>query len=141
MYYPLMDITDRIPEPPKWWLEGIPRYCEYDPDEFTYYETNFLVRIGCQYCRRAFDVAVYIKAIAAIGILDPVSGYPMDEAAGRFMTNLFDDPPFHLGEDNFNCVGNSMLADWIAILQAWEGHGPKRRRRSDLEGPSPNSPI
>lgn len=141
MHYPLMDITDRIPEPPKWWLDGIPRYCEYHPGMFAFYKTNLLVRICCQHCHRVFDTAVRTRATLEQHVLDPFLGYPLDAGTGQVLDDAHDDPPFHLGSDGYVCVGNSMTADWVAILEAWEKDGQKLRRRSDIEGPSPDSPI
>lgn len=141
MHYPLMDITDRISEDPIWWLDGIPRYCDYHPHEATFQSTNLLVRVWCQGCGSTFDVAVGTSATLEKGIIDPVSGYPIDSKTGLIIRNVDDDPPFHLGKDGFNCIGNSMLEEWVAILQVWEGQGQNYSRRPDLEGPSPNSPI
>ncbi len=139
MHYPLMDITDRIPEPPTWWLDGIPRYCEYHPDTATFAPTNLLVRVCCQQCRRMFDVAIGTKAILLQGIVEPVLGYPFDSETGETISEAHDDPPFHLQDDGFNCAGNTMIAEWIAVLQVWERCGRALIRRPDLEGPSPDS--
>jgi hypothetical protein len=139
MHYPLMDITNRISEPPTWWLDGIPRYCEYDPDKATFTRTNILVRVCCQQCRRAFDVAIGTQAILLQNVVEPVLGYPFDSKTGETISEAHDDPPFHLGDDGFNCPGNPMIAEWIAILQVWERSGGKSIRRPDLEGPSPDS--
>jgi len=139
MHYPLMDITDRISEPPTWWLNGIPRYCEYAPDRATFARTNMLVRVCCQQCRRAFDVAIGTQAILLQNVVEPVLGYPFDSKTGETISEAHDDPPFHLRDDGFNCSGNAMIAEWIAILQVWERSGGESIRRPDLEGPSPNS--
>jgi hypothetical protein len=139
MHYPLMDITDRISEPPTWWLDGIPRYCAYDPDKATFARTNMLVRVCCQQCRRAFDVAIGIQAVLLQNVVEPVLGYPFDSKTGKTISEAHDDPPFHLRDDGFNCPGNPMIAEWIAILQVWERSRGELIRRPDLEGPSPDN--
>lgn len=139
MHYPLMDITDRISEPPTWWLNGIPRYCEYAPDRATFARTNMLVRVCCQQCRRAFAVAIGTQAILLQNVVEPVLGYPFDSKTGETISEAHDDPPLHLRDDGFNCPGNPMIAEWIAILQVWERSGGESIRRPDLEGPSPDS--
>lgn len=139
MHYPLMDITDRIPEPPIWWLNGIPRYCKFHPDEATFATTNMLVRVCCQQCHRKFDVAIGTQAILLQDVVEPVLGYPFDSETGEPIREAHDDPPFHLGDDGFNCAGNAMTAEWIAILQVWQRSKGEVIRRRDLEGPSPDS--
>ena len=138
MHYPLMDITDRIPEPPKCWLRGIPRYCDYHPHVATFALTNLLVRMRCEGCQRTFDVAFGTSAVLQSNVVDPVLGYPLDSTTGATIKEAHDDPPFHLGEDGFNCIGNPMTAGWVAILQVWERSGAKWKRRFDLDGPSPD---
>jgi hypothetical protein len=98
-----------------------------------------LVRVCCQQCRRAFDVAIGTQAILLQNVVEPVLGYPFDSKTGETISEAHDDPPFHLRDDGFNCPGNPMIAEWIAILQVWERSGGESIRRPDLEGPSPNS--
>ncbi len=141
MHYPLMDITDRIPEPPTWWMNGIPRYGDYDPQNATWYETNLLVRIICPYCYRVFDVAIGTNAVLQKDTVHPMMGYPLDSKTGDIIEEAYDDPPFHLKGDGFNCMGNTAPAEWVAILQVWERDNIEWKRRFDLDGPSPESPI
>ncbi|WP_138995749.1 hypothetical protein [Sphingomonas sp. PAMC 26621] len=139
MYYPLMDITDRISEPPKWWFQGIPRYCDYHPSEAAYAPTNLLVKTRCEYCNSEFDVAFGTSAFLQKNIVEPVLGYPLDIKTGLIIEEAYDDPPFHLGKNGFNCIGNSVTADWVAILQVWEGESALNWiRRFDLDGLSPD---
>jgi hypothetical protein len=140
MHVPLMDITDRIAEPPKWWLNGVPRYRDYHPEHARGQNTQLLVRVCCQNCQRVFDTAIGTTATLKVGEVEPVLGYPLDSATGTCI-EARDDPPFHLGEDGHNCMGNSMGVEWVAILQVWERSGADWRRRFDLDGPSPESPI
>ena len=108
---------------------------------FAFDKTNLLVRICCQHCHRIFDTAVRIHKILEQHVLDLFLGYPLDAGTGQIVNDAHDDPPFHLGSDGYAWVGNSMTADWVAVLEAWEGDGQKLRRRSDIEGPSSGSSI
>lgn len=61
MQIPLNDITDRIAEPPKWWFNGIPRYCDYHPRHARGESIKLLVRVVCLYCMRVFDTAIRFR--------------------------------------------------------------------------------
>ncbi|HEX8556392.1 MAG TPA: hypothetical protein VF695_16965, partial [Sphingomonas sp.] len=70
-------------------------------------------------------------------VVEVWSGYPLDCDTGIAIEEAHDDPPFHLREDGFNCIGSTMIAGWVTILQAWEGDHWNLTRRTDLEGLSP----
>ena len=128
MHIELLDITDRIPEPPKWWINGIPRYCEFTPDRAdTFAPTILLVRSECQQCQKVFDVALGTNQRVAPNLLDADTNLWIDATS--------DDAPFHNGPDGYKCGGSTMLIDPIQVLQAWVRNRDCRwTRRSDLEG-------
>lgn len=144
MHVPLMDITDRIAEPPIWWLNGVPRYCDYHPRDASLLRTQLLVRVCCEYCRRVFDTGIGTMATLKVGVVEPVFGYPVNTATDNWIEEAFDHPPYHLRENGYRCDGSNSFAEWVAILQVWEWM-PKGasswQRRFDLDGPSPNCPI
>lgn len=131
MYDWFADITDRIAEPPKWWGKGVPRYCDFDPHRARYGRTVLLVRVACQACGRQFDTAIGTDAKLGKKLIHPATLRSIQEVLG--------DPPHHLGENGYSCGGNGMLADEIAVLEAWEEAANRFdwNRRPDLEGEIP----
>lgn len=130
MHQFFLDITDRIAEPPKWWGKGVPRYCDFHPRHARYGRTVLLVRVACQRCGRRFDTAIGTDAVVGGKLIDTATGRPIEDA--------YDDPPCHLGDGGHDCAGNVALAEWIAVLEAWEeANGFDWNRRPDLEGEIP----
>lgn len=126
----LNDITDRIPEPPKWWLEGIPRYCDYHPSHFFCPPTQALVHVRCLGCYQGFDVAYGFWNSTGMNlpdaeVLQAIDGYS-------------DEPPFHLrATDGFACAGLSSGVEVELVLQVWQRHALEWVRCAHLEGDMP----
>lgn len=125
----LNDITDRIAEPPLWWMQGVPRYRKFEP-----YHIGgigfivLLVRTECLSCRKAFDVVIATSEHVGPHLLVEGTSKHIDAAPGE--------PPYHLSKDGTSCGGCLVGADWTSVLQAWEPTSSLDwRRRRDLEGP------
>lgn len=59
MHLDYSDITDRISEAPRWWLDGVPRYCEFSPDQVSIYAKEAaLLLIEGQNPEGRFEVGV-----------------------------------------------------------------------------------
>lgn len=119
MHIAYSDITSRIAEPPLWWLNGVPRYCPFRPQETDIYAREaLLVHIRCQACGADFN----------IGLFDP-----RDFGATSFRERLLQSRTLGVGDPpNSGCCdgGCSMSADEVAVLEFWE-----RRDRDWLRVP------
>lgn len=131
MHHPFLDITKRISERPTWWMEGVPRYCEYHQNGLYSAKLNLLVRVACGNCSCIFDTSFVTNKNIENGLID--------SETGEIISEIWSAPPFHLGSDGFNCPGNYSSAELIAALQAWE-RGRDLTRRLDLEGELPDCP-
>lgn len=112
------DIISRISEPPLWYDErGVPRYEYFNPYlTGVYTKQAILAEVGCQHCRRTFLIG------------EGWDGYDwnedvpekttLDERVSRWG---FGDPPRH------GCIGDTMSAYEIRILEAWEQLPMKER--------------
>jgi len=95
------DIFSHISDEPLWWLNGVPRFSPFKPDDVCVYGVDtVLVHTECQGCRKRYDVAfrsAYIKEkIAYMASLD------------------LGDPP------NACCrVGPTMSSIEVKILEYW----------------------
>ncbi len=100
------DIRSQIAEPPKWWLNGVPRYCDFSPDECGIYQKEaLLVKAACQACH-----TVYLLGIAGSGRADTFK----DQIDLFGMLNLGDPP-------NACCwEGSTMQALGLEVLEYWE---------------------
>lgn len=109
MHIPYNDIYRRIPEPPKWWLDGVPRYDEFTPDDVSVYAREVaLVRVECQP-----DPAV----IYEIAVYSPSPEYPYGLKNEIMGTGILwtHDPPNH---ENPNVVPH--MSTWpLEIVQFW----------------------
>lgn len=111
------DIRSRISDLILWWDDnGVPRYCEFRPQECGVYDTVVaLVEVACQACQERFRVAVNFDGST---IRQRGEGYklPTDGAIGSFH---YGDPPSH-SHDNEGCAGNTMLVEAVRVLEFWE---------------------
>ena len=107
------DIIHRIPENPKWWLWGVPRYSQFNPHDASIYGSQVvLVRTRCQMCPAVFEIAEFPSHI---DLRDQLALYG----------DLFvGDPPRH-----GDCGGNTMQSESIEILEFWVNEMPFKWRR------------
>ena len=104
------DILERIPEPPKWWFQGIPRYSEFSPDLVRYSSGEVaLIETQCQQCHYPFDVAVS-------GPGGHWSFHDWVEVYGKFGIG---DPP------NVGCCGTGLHhhVNELRVKEFWVRHG------------------
>ncbi|MEG3087256.1 hypothetical protein [Sphingomonas sp. PB4P5] len=111
------DITKRIAEPPNWWLEGVPRYRSFRPDDLDVYAQEVvLMEVECQMCFRKFNIGQY----------SPNAWHP-----GQHLP-LHGDPPSHSSDAEESCGGESMGFTELRIFEFW------RRARYD---PAAEPPV
>src|SRR5258706_3767394 len=109
------DITGLTAEAPMWWLQGVPRYRSFRPDDLNVYANEVvLMRVECQMCFRQFDIGQYIPSAASFDKLP-----------------YHDDPPSHSSDREEYCGGGSMGVTELQILEFW--------RRTPFD-PSPHAP-
>jgi len=118
MHHHYRDIIDRIDERPKWWDEdGVPRYCEFGPDEGAHIYANeiALLEIRCQNCHTHFKVAISNTP----GNFGPKgfhwSPNEMENALRKGNGLHYGDPP------NAGCCasGPTMNSEPIRVLEFW----------------------
>lgn len=108
MYVDYYDIVGRISEDPKWWLDGVPRYCDFSPRAATIYGDEVaLVDSACQACGQRFTVAV-VNDLRG----DPTATMALGIREGRIGVG---DPP------NIGCcqAGPTMNSDELHIIEYW----------------------
>src|SRR3546814_16429081 len=66
------DIIDRVSDRALWWLDGVPRYCAFDPELVISSEVA-LVHTECRECRTRYDVAVCPRAPLFANVRDQVA--------------------------------------------------------------------
>lgn len=125
------DIRSRIAEEPKWWDEnGVPRYCDFIPDEVAnIYATEVaLVDIACQACGHRFKVAFSWDAVDWHAYV-PEEHVPLTEA--DVLRLHYGDPP------NAGCcgAGATMNCDDLRVLEVW------RKGGDEFTAPSPHDPT
>lgn len=102
------DIKSRIGKAPAWYdEEGVPRYCEFDPDRVNniYAKEVILLLIECQNCCEKFKVAMS-------------NGTMVIHKVGKFKDwdyIHYGDPPRHSDH-----LGGTMNCIDLKILQYWE---------------------
>jgi hypothetical protein len=127
MYIGYDDIVSRISSAPLWWLDGVPRYEPFSPQQVGVYVYEVaLVHTECQRCRTRYDVAVQN------------SRYRPDLRSRIAYTNEVSvgDPPNACHSEG--CLaGPTMNSMEIAVLQFWECHDTLRgwRRHPSWERP------
>lgn len=123
-------LTDKLPT---WYDEhGIPRYCEFTPDEVVsiYAQRAAFLEISCQCCSEKFMVAMHLDMLGA-GTHKEWGDTP--EAAALLH---YGDPPAHgCTGDSMNCIDLRIVEYWVRLIEwakfcqndsMWE-------RRKDLE--------
>ena len=128
MWVAYRDILDRIPEPPLWWLDGVPRYEPFKPYSTSVYAGEaLLVQAKCQVCSKPFTLGLYSWSNR------PEFRKELEETGGLMGIG---DPPSH------DCTGpgNSMNSVPMRILEFWERVAPAREweRVTSLEGELPD---
>lgn len=124
------DIRSRIHDPILWWDDnGVPRYCEFRPQECGVYDVVVaLIEVGCQACRQPFRVAVTF-AESSLKRLGERYTLPTAGDIGSFH---YGDPPSH-SHDGVGCTGNTMLSESIRVLEFWQSDWCKWVRRPEYE--------
>ena len=114
--------------PPPWWFNGVPQYRQFSPGQLAIdMDTVVLLRVGCQCCDHKFEVACGSPSLREPQLIDPESG--------RIESYFYDDPPWHLSEDGYNCGGSTMGMEPLIILEVWtQISAGKWKRQSELEG-------
>jgi hypothetical protein len=107
------DITERLGTP-KWWMpEGVPRYCEFSPNECgVYVDMVALIEITCQSCGAPFLVVSECDKISRFGAGDRFA-LP---SAGDIGSFHYGDPPIH------GCVGDTMNVTSVRVREFWRKH-------------------
>lgn len=124
MLHHYSDITDKLGEPEWWDEQGVPRYCEFSPDEGAniYSDEILLLVIECQDCGREYKVAMSGPGDGrGDGLADRV----------RAGTLHYGDPP------NYGCdgAGASMNSIPRRVVEFWERSWPEPVRVPELEIP------
>jgi len=122
------DIRERIAEEPLWWdEEGVPRYCEFAPNETNniYADQAILLLIACQGCRKEFKVCMsqaryraYINASERLGRNDLTDEDIKDYTLKEFVRSKrihYGDPP-----NTGCCGGTTMNCIDLKVLEFWE---------------------
>jgi hypothetical protein len=122
------DILTRIPEPPLWWLHGVPRYEPFSvklmpigPKEMA------LVRSACSMCGTIFDVGAY----------RPYGNYhsTLKAEIEHYGYICLEDPPAV-----FCCpAGYATTSSALEVLEFWKRDGRDWRRVPELERRFPDS--
>lgn len=120
------DIIERIPEPPRWWFNGVPRYNMFTPADLSVGSIAAgLVRVRCQDCNLEFDIGIEQDQYAETCIFEQIAS---DEFS-------YGDPPRHSAPDGSRCSGETNSAIVVQLLEAWlrEGGSLPFVRRTDFE--------
>ena len=122
------DIRSRISDPILWWDDqGVPRYCEFRPEECGVYDRVVaLVEVACQACREPFRVAVTFDQLSLHQLGERYS-LPTTGNIGSFH---YGDPPAHGAEE---CPGNPMNVESIRVLEFWQRDQQAWVRRPEHE--------
>jgi hypothetical protein len=101
MHVQYHDILSRISDEPLWWLDGVPRFSPFKPDDVCVHGIDtVLVHTECQGCRKRYDVAFR-------------SVYMREKIAYMISLDLGDPP-------NACCrVGPTMSSIEVRILEYW----------------------
>lgn len=125
---------------PRWWGEhGVPRYCDFKPQEADniYADQVLLLRVECQGCGHPFDVAMSTTYSSKETLADYVRKTVIEEEVVELMGGpmrrylMYGDPP------NIGCcgAGPTMTSVPQRILEFWRNDAGNRewRRDPDLE--------
>ncbi|SNS91462.1 hypothetical protein SAMN06295955_107150 [Sphingopyxis indica] len=104
------DIIDRVSDRALWWLDGVPRYCAFDPELVISSEVA-LVHTECRECRTRYDVAVCPRA--------PLFANVRDQVAFENQVNV-GDPPVACHLLGARCAGGATMTSLqVRILEYW----------------------
>ena len=104
------DILDRIPDPPLWWFNGVPRYKPFSPNDLSVGPSEAaLALVRCQDCAKEFTIGVGPSLFTEDSMLDQILS---DDFS-------YDDPPRHASPDGSRCAGETNGAIPINLIQAW----------------------
>lgn len=116
------DILKRIPEAPRWWLNGVPRFDAFTPHDLNVYAREaLLVHVRCQGCETDFHIGIFDPAIAQ---------------ARSFRARLTSHRTIGIGDPpNSACcpAGPTMSVDEVAVLEFWERSDSIWKRVPELE--------
>jgi len=126
-YADIRALTDR--EPLWFTIGGVPRYAPFHPRMLGVYDRSaVLVRIACQSCGAEMLIG---DGAVALTLYRVSKGEVSEITIERFAANWScGDPPRH------DCPGGgeTMSADEVEIVEAWERVDFDWQRRTDLEG-------
>lgn len=124
MYIEYEDITDRISEVPRWWLDGVPRYCDFSPEQVGVYarEAALVLVEGFDASCPLFEIGVYSPS--------PAFRVGLRAALAAYGTLYVGDPPNYKDR----AVPHHSAVP-IKILQYWSRSDFKWTRESEFEGP------
>lgn len=115
MHLEYHDILKRIAEPPKWWLDGVPRYDAFSPHDATVYARQVaLVHIECRDCGTRYDVALVYPNHEHRHDLRYVIDY------GNAFETIGDPPNACPQSFTSSHGGATMTAIQVAVLEFWE---------------------
>ena len=112
------DIKSRISEEPKWYTtEGVPRYCEFSPQETgVYVKYAVLVEIQCQACHQSFLVGEGYNRENWNAIMSDDKENFFNDLNKIIKHYHYGDPPSH------GCpgTGETMNCEDIRFVEVWE---------------------
>lgn len=142
MYCRYQDITDKLGEP-KWWdEEGVPRYCDFSPDNVAdiYADKAVLVIIKCQGCGRYLPVAWSFNKLKIVcWVPEHPKGhecfaqltYPTKDNSGSVG---YGDAPAHDNREGEYChLGCVMTTDVVQIKEFWSSDKLEWKRHKKFE--------
>lgn len=114
------DILSRIPEPPKWFENAVPRFCDFAPTECAdiYADECALVLIECQACARKFEVAFSSSTMTRLQL----NIVARREGLGPTLLEQIKKGAIHYGDPpNIDCcpAGPTMNSEPVIVLQYW----------------------
>lgn len=104
------DILDRIPDPPLWWFNGVPRYKPFSPIALSVGSPEAaLALVRCQDCATEFTIGVQPNLFVEGSMLEQILS---DDFS-------YGDPPRHAAPDGSRCAGETNGAILINLIEAW----------------------
>ncbi len=112
------DIKSRINEEPKWYTpQGVPRYCDFRPEETGIYSKYaLLVEIECQACRKRFMVGEGYTRENFNAIINGDEENFLNDLNKILAFYHYGDPPRHDCERG----GETMNCHDIRFVEVWE---------------------
>lgn len=125
------DIRERIPQEPKWFDEnGVPRYCDFSPEECStiYAKEAVLLEIACQMCAERFDVELVWDGFMDVirnnkprSLSSALRGWLEVNKEGLCPLH-YGDPPIHdcAAGNTMNCVDLRAKEFWVKEQGHWK---------------------